>query len=293
MKKALITFGGVVALLVAALYLWPAPKPVAHVYFAAAPVGRAEIIAHGGGQGHAPPNTLLALQRASKMGADVLEIDVQRTRDGVLIARHDDTLDRTTDLQGLIADLDWADIAKADAGATWVIEAERFADRGITVPKLEDALAAFPDARWIMEIKNDTPVAAIGMCAAIRSAYALDRVLVASFHDDAMAKFRSVCPSVATSMSSGEVQIFVIAARIGLARRVSTPAVALQIPMQASGLDLTHPRVIAAAKARGIRVQYWTINAPDDISNLLEAGADGIMTDYVDRGFAALEMMPE
>lgn len=293
MKRALIVFGGVAALLVLALYSWPGPKPVAHVYFEAAPVGRAEIIAHGGGQGHAPPNTLLALQRASEKGADVLEIDVQQTRDGVLIVRHDDTLDRTTDLQGLIADLDWADIAKADAGATWIIENERFADRGISVPKLEDALATFPDARWILEIKNDTPAAAISMCAAIRSADALDRVLVASFHDDAMAQFRAVCPSVATSMSSGEVQTFVIAARVGLARRVSTPAVALQIPMQASGLDLTHPRVIAAAKARGIRVQYWTINTPDDISYLLEAGADGIMTDYVDRGFAALEMMPE
>ena len=151
MKRALIVFGGVMALLVLALYLWPAPKPVAHIYFEAAPVGRAEIIAHGGGQGHAPPNTLLALQRASDMGADVLEIDVQQTRDGVLIVRHDDTLDRTTNLQGLIADLDWVDIARADAGATWIIDNERFADRGITVPKLAKCVVSPALQRAVIE----------------------------------------------------------------------------------------------------------------------------------------------
>lgn len=275
------------ALMVAAVYLWPAPAPVSHVYFDRAP-DRAEIIAHGGGQGHAPPNTLLALQRATEMGADVLEVDVQQTRDGVLILRHDDTLDRTTNMTGLIADYEWAELANANAGARTEIDGEAFVGQGITIPRLEEAFAAFPNARWIIEIKNNTPRAAEAMCAEIQAAKAEQRVLVGSFHDQAMAQFRQACPSVATSMASAEVRDFVIAARLGLSRFVQTPASAMQIPVSAGGMDLTHPRVLAAARARGLRVQYWTINDPDEMQDLLNKQADGLITDFVDRGFTAL-----
>jgi len=267
----------------AILYLWPAPKPVTHAYFDAAPPDRTEKIAHGGGQGHAPPNTILALQRALAMGADVLEVDVQQTKDGVLVLRHDDTLDRTTDLTGLIAGYTWSQLAGADAGARTVIDGQSFADRGITIPRLDEAFASFPKARWVIEIKNNTSSAATAMCAAIQDAGAETRVLVGSFHDDAMAEFRTVCPGVATSTSSREVRDFVIAARLGVSRFVDTPAVAMQLPVAAEGIDLTHPRLVDAAKARGIRLQYWTINDPEQMRQLLELGADGLITDYVDR----------
>ena len=217
------------------------------------------------------------------MGADVLEVDVQQTKDGVLVLRHDDTLDRTTDLTGLIADYTWSQLAGADAGARTVIDDQSFADRGITIPRLDEAFASFPKARWVIEIKNNTSSAATAMCAVIQGAGAETRVLVGSFHDDAMAEFRTVCPGVATSTSSREVRDFVIAARLGVSRFVDTPAVAMQLPLAAEGIDLTHPRLVDAAKARGIRLQYWTINDPEQMRQLLELGADGLITDYVDR----------
>jgi len=287
MKRVIKILAAALGFVLAALFLWPAPAPISHVYFQDTRASGPEIIAHGGGQGHAPPNTLLALERAAAMGADVLEVDLQQTRDGILVLRHDDTLDRTTNRTGLIADLTWAEISDADAGAPWTLEGESFGDRGITIPTLEAAFAAFPNARWVMEIKNDTPRAAVAMCEAIQAADAEHRVLIASFHDDAMKVFRGACPRVATSTSSGESRTFILAARLGLSRHVSTPAVALQIPVRAGGLDLTHPRIIAAAKARGLKIQYWTINDRAEILALLEAGADGVMTDYVDRGTAA------
>ncbi|MGJ3232175.1 MAG: glycerophosphodiester phosphodiesterase [Oceanicaulis sp.] len=287
MIRVLLVLAGLIAAGAAVLYLWPAPAPARHAYMEDAPRVCAETIAHGGGLGHAPPNTLLALERASTMGADVLEVDVQQTRDGVLILRHDDTLDRTTDQTGLIADYDWADIETADAGAGWVIGETDYTGRGVTIPRLDEALAAFPEARWIAEIKNDTPEAAEAMCRVITDAGAETRVLVGSFHDDAMARFRAACPGVATSAPSDEVRNFVIAARLGLSRWVDTPAVAFQLPVEAAGLDLTHPRVLDAAMARNIRVQYWTINDQAEMEHLLTLGADGIITDYVDRANAA------
>ena len=289
MKRRIWIFLGTLGAALGLLLLWPAPAPVSHPFFQSKTASSVEIIAHGGGLGHAPPNTLLALQRAEAMGANMLEADVQQTRDGVLILRHDDTLDRTTNMTGRIADYDWSDLQAADAGARTEIGGESFQNRGILIPTLEAALAAFPNARWNLEIKNDTITAAREMCRVIQNARAEQRVLVASFHDAAMAEFRRACPSVATSMASREVRDFVIAARLGLSRFIRTQAVAIQVPMSAQNLDLTHPRIISAAKSRGIFVHYWTINAPDDMSDLIQAGADGLITDFVDRGRAALD----
>lgn len=272
------------------LIAWPSPPPVSHIYFDRTSQSSVEIIAHGGGLGHAPPNTLFALDQAREMGADILEVDVQQTRDGVLILRHDDTLDRTTNKSGRIADYDWRELSEVDAGAKTEIEGQSYVNRDIRIPRLDEALATFPNAYWILEIKNDTDAAAIEMCRVIKTSGAIERVLVGSFHDAAMARFRIECPAVATSMASREVRNFVIAARLGLSRFVRTPAVAMQIPMAAEGIELTHPRVIDAAKTRGIELHYWTINEASDLSYLIEIGADGLITDYVDRGRRAADL---
>ncbi|MEM7661516.1 MAG: glycerophosphodiester phosphodiesterase [Pseudomonadota bacterium] len=286
MKRVFSIFAGLLVLALLVLYLRPAPAPASHIFFGAPDDYGPDIIAHGGGLGHGPPNTLFALDKADEMGADVLEGDVQQTKDGVLILRHDDTLDRTTNLTGLIAEMNWADIKQADAGAHTVLDGVTLAGQGISIPTVESALAAFPDARWNLEIKNDTRAAAYALCQSIVDAGVQDRVLVASFHDGAMDHFRESCPDVATSMSSGEVARFVIAARLGFSRWIKTPAVALQVPVSFEGIDLTHPRILAAARARGFQMHYWTINGEDEIEALLVAGADGIITDYVDRGLA-------
>lgn len=283
MIRILALFAGLIAIIAVTLSVWPAPAPAHHTYFEAAPSRCPLVIAHGGGQGHAPPNTFLALERASAMGADILEVDVQQTRDGVLVLRHDDTLDRTTDQSGLIAEMDWAEIETADAGARTIIDGVDYAGRGIGVPRLDAALAAFPDDRWILEIKNDTPSAAESLCRVVLDAGAEDRVLVGSFHDAALAQFRAACPSVASSAPSGEVRAFILAARIGLSRFVQTPAVAFQLPPLVEGIDLTHPRILDAARTRNIQMQYWTINDLDEMQALLALGADGLITDYVDR----------
>ncbi|MEM7328093.1 MAG: glycerophosphodiester phosphodiesterase [Pseudomonadota bacterium] len=289
MKKRLLILLSLFVSGVLALVFWPAPKPISHIYFQAVKENQTEIIAHGGGLGLAPANTLFALQLAEEMGADVLEVDVQQARDGTLVLRHDDTLDRTTNMTGRVDAYDWSDLRQADAGAGTVIDGASFGQRGIAIPKLDDALIAFPEARWVMEIKNDTERAATSICDVIKRRGAEHRVLVGSFHDSALRAFRQACPDVATSMASAEVRNFVIAARMGVSRLLKIEATALQIPVSANGLDLTHPRILAAAKARGLRVQYWTVNDPVEMAALQAAGADGLITDYVDRGLAVIE----
>ncbi|MGF1457316.1 MAG: glycerophosphodiester phosphodiesterase [Alphaproteobacteria bacterium] len=288
MLRALLTLIIILALGYVALAFWPGPAPVSHPYFAAAPAGRAEVIAHGGGLGVRPANTLSALDAAARMGADVLEVDVQQTADGVLVLLHDATLDRTTDMTGAVADMPLETVRQADAGAGPVPSGGDFSGRGIGVPTLAAAFARHPQARWVLEIKPNTEEAAEAICREIRDAGAETRTLVGSFHDDAMAAFRKACPEVATSLSTGEVTLFALAAWAGLGHLVPTEGVALQIPTASSGITLAHPRIIKASHARGFKVQFWTINERAEMDRLIAMGADGLITDYVERGLTAV-----
>ncbi len=262
---------------------WPGPAPVSHPWLEARVTDRAERIAHGGGLKRAPANTLEALAQAVEDGADVLEVDTQMTADGVLVLMHDDTVDRTTNGSGRVDALTLDQISALDAAFGYEgEERDRFARQGVRVPTLAEALAAHPDIRWIAEIKPDTQEAALAMCANIREAGMTDRVMVGSFHDSAMAHFREACPEVATGMASNEALSFYIAARLGLAKWHPTRAHAMQIPPRASGLDVAHPRLIQAAHARGLAVQVWTINDPDEMAALLALDVDAIITDRID-----------
>jgi glycerophosphoryl diester phosphodiesterase len=286
--KRILIASLIVASLVAGIALVPGPAPVSHPFFAAVPEGKVEIMAHGAGQGVAPTNTLLALKTAATDGADILEIDVQLTADTVLVLHHDDTLDRTTNLTGPVANKTWAQIDAEDKGATVAISGKVFSGADTKVARLDLALASFPSARWNIEIKNDQPMAADQLCAAIRARGIEARVLVASFHQRALSRFRTQCPRVATSMGPNEIRAFVIASHLRLARFVKTPAVAIQVPIAAGGFDLTHPRFVAAAKARGIKLHYWTINERAQMDMLIERGGDGLLTDFVPVGLAAI-----
>ncbi len=263
--------------------VWPGPEPVSHPWLDGRAIDRAERIAHGGGLGRAPANTIAALEQAMLDGADVLEVDAQLTADGVLVLMHDDTVDRTTNGTGRVAELTLSELQALNAAFGYEGEpADRFADAGVTVPTLAESFAAFPDVRWIVEIKPDTEEAAREMCNTIREAGMETRALVGSFHDSAMAHFRDFCPEVATGMASDEALSFYVMARLGLAKFHPTRAVAMQVPPRASGLDVVHPRLIEAAHARGIAVQVWTINDPTEMDALIARGVDGIITDRVD-----------
>ncbi len=259
-----------------------------HAFFANQKVGQIDVLAHGAGQGVAPTETMLALKTANDSGADVLEVDVQLTRDNVLVLHHDDTFDRTTDLTGPVENLTWAQIEAGDKGATVTLGGTTFSGIDTKVARLDTALAAFSKSRWNIEIKNDSANAAAQLCQDVKRAGLESGVLVASFHDAAMAEFRRLCPKVATSMAPREIRVFVIAAKLGLSRFVTTPAVAVQVPVEASGFDLTSSRFIAALKHRNIKLHYWTINDPAQMRTLIGIGADGLLTDYVLRAREAI-----
>lgn len=247
-------------------------------YLAGAPL----LIAHRGGSSLAPENTLLAFERAIEWwGADILELDVQPTRDGEAIVFHDDTLDRTTDGIGPVLARSLTEIRGLDAGYRFTPDGGEtfpFRDRGVGVPTLQEVLRAFPGMRINIEIKDGR--AQERVLETIREADAFGRVLVAAGKRRNRARFRGV--PVPVSAGQEEIRTFVAQLRLGIALYVP-PVDALQIPDRWKGIEITTPAVVDAALARNLAVHVWTVDDEAEMHRFLDMGVDGIVTDRPDR----------
>jgi glycerophosphoryl diester phosphodiesterase len=248
--------------------------------------GRPLAIAHRGGGGLWPENTLYAFERASALGVDVIETDVHATADGELVVLHDEAVERTTDGTGQVGSLTLAQLKRLDAAYRFTPDGGRsfpLRGQGITVPTLREVFEALPRMRFNIEPKQAAHPLATPLCRLIREQGMAERVLVASFNGTTLGEFRRECPEVATSAATGEVASFLGLQRAGLAASYSPSMQALQVPEHAGALQVLTRDFVEAAHGRNLRVHVWTINDKDAMRRLIDAGVDGIMTDYPDR----------
>ncbi|WP_342243744.1 glycerophosphodiester phosphodiesterase [Pseudomonas sp. OTU5201] len=277
----------VVALLALALTSRPAERPAVLAGFGDQPL----VIAHRGGRGLWPENTLFAFERAAALKVDMLEMDLRRTRDGELVVLHDAHVDRTTNGDGKVAELSLADVQALDAGYRWSAdggESHPYRGQGIRIPTFAEVLERFPEHPKVVEIK----VPDIGMeeqlCALLDKHEQREQVLVGSFYERSLSRFREVCPGVATSAGPTSVRLLVALNWIGLGSLVSPSYQALQIPERSGGLQVASDRLMRTALQRGLAVQMWTINEQPAMRHLLDMGANGLITDYPDRALQLL-----
>jgi glycerophosphoryl diester phosphodiesterase len=252
------------------------------------------VMAHRGGQGLWPPNSLFAFQQAVALGVDVLEMDIHSTADGVLVVRHDPTVDATTNGSGFIQDMTLAEIKALDAGYTWSSDGEQtfpFRDQGITIPTLEEVLSALPTTRLNIDIKPEDPAVVGSFCRLLRDTGSLERVLVGSFHDPQLRLFRQLCPQVATVAGVQETSVFFGLVSAFLADAYQGRAEAFSIPEYQRRLHVVTPRFIRAAHAHNMQVHIWTVNELADMRRLLDWGVDCLITDYPDRLLGLLGRM--
>jgi glycerophosphoryl diester phosphodiesterase len=235
--------------------------------------------AHRGGAKEAPENTMLAFEAAVALGYRYLETDTHVTADGVLVAFHDADLDRLTDGTGPIADLSLREVQSADAGFWFTTDGGRtfpHRGRGLRVPALHELLVRFPTARFNIDAKADSAVAP--MVDVVRSLHALDRVCAASFSDRRIARIRALSGSrLCTSMGRNAVAVAWLASRSG--RMPAFNADCVQVPVQWRGVRVVDRRFVRAAHAAGLQVHVWTVDDEPTMTELLELGVDGIMTD--------------
>ncbi|HXH81183.1 glycerophosphodiester phosphodiesterase [Nocardioides sp.] len=230
--------------------------------------------AHRGGAFHPEleglENTMAAFRHAVDLGYVYLETDVHVTSDGMLLAFHDEVLDRVTDRTGSISSTSYADVQAALIGGR-----ER-------VPTLTQLFEEFPKARFNIDIKSEGSVPALADFISVHDAW--DRVLVGSFSARRLSTFRRLTEGrVATSAHPFEVAAYVLSPTARLARML-TPGRpdALQIPHRQGRLTVASPGVIRRAHANGLQVHVWTIDDPAEMSVLLDRGVDGLVTDRTD-----------
>ena len=232
------------------------------------------MIAHRGASGHAPENTLAAFRRAVALGATFIETDLQLTRDSRFVAMHDGTVNRTTNGQGKVHDMTMAELRKLDAGS-WF--GSQFV--GERIPTLEEILefSKKNDTVFYLELK---PSGSWGgehaLIGALRESGEIPRAVVISFDTSILARLRKIEPTLMTGLLyDGQIEEPIEKALGAGARQLAVRG------------DLVTPALLKAARKRDLQVVCWTVNHPAHIRMLIEAGVDGIMSDYPDRLVAA------
>lgn len=224
--------------------------------------------AHRGFSHRHPENTMAAFEAAIDLGYRYIETDVHATADGRLIAFHDDILDRVSDGQGRVKDLNWAEIRRARVGGTE------------PVPLFEELLTTWPDIRINIEPKDDASVDELLKLLAREKAW--DRINIGSFSGARLARIRrEVGDKLCTSMGPFDV-IRMRAASFHLPVG-QFDANCIQVPTHQYGLRIIDKSFLAAAHKRGLPVHVWTINEEAGMNRLIDLGVNAIMTDRAER----------
>lgn len=243
--------------------------------------------AHRGGMGLYPEETLLAYRSTAEKFRSldvILEGDVHLTADGEVVLMHDAAVDRTTDGTGRVSKLPWDEVRRLDAGYRFTLDGgATFPHRGkgLRVPTLKEALKSQPDVRWQIEIKGSKKIAAAAL-KVIDELKASDRILIASMFADSMALVREQAPSMARCFDPASASELLKRLRgADWDNYAPTADVLATSPGLLKNAGTTKEE-ISAIKKKGIHLQFFTINDPEEMKRLLELGADGLLTDRPD-----------
>jgi glycerophosphoryl diester phosphodiesterase len=227
-------------------------------------------IGHRGAAGTAPENTLASMRRAVALGAEAVEFDIHRTRDGELVVMHDFVVGRTANGSGPIADMTAAELTSLDNGSWYGPE---FA--GERVPTLLQLAQAVPETILFLEVKAGSyfyPGIEEQLADFLTKHGLLQRTQVSSFDHIALKKLRELLPGLPTGMLYSGRPVDPVAMARACGATALHPAFN-EIP----------PEHVAAAHAAGLTVNVWTPNTQAEIDHCYGLGVDGIITDFPER----------
>lgn len=239
--------------------------------------GRTLVFGHRGASADAPMNTLPAFELAAAQGADGVELDVWRTKDGEIVVIHDATVDGTTNGKGKVQQMTFAQIRELDAGSKF---SPQFA--GTQIPTLDKVFEAVGKRLLInVELKSET-IGTDGLEQAvaekIRRHNMARRVIVSSFSPFALRRFRRIMPEVPIGFLYAEdMPRFLRLFMIGLSHEARHPHYTM--------IDAAY---VAWAKRSGYRVNTWTVNDIPSAVRQRDLGVDGIITNYPGKVLEAL-----
>ncbi|MEA2492314.1 MAG: glycerophosphoryl diester phosphodiesterase [Thermoleophilaceae bacterium] len=274
-------------------------------------------IAHQGGESESPSNTMFAYQRALANGADVLEMDVNITKDRQLVVFHDTSVDSRTNGTGRVNEMTLEQIKALDPADNWpeyrgIALGTKPPPDGYTradfqIPTLREVLERYPDTLMNIEIKGPTPDStepqvwaqqvlagnptaldcAVEMGRLLNEFHRVGNAIVVSFSDIATERFKLVAPEINTATGLETTAAFYATTAGPLPGLPNPQHVAVEPPTFFAGIEVPTADFISGAHANGLAVHVW-LNSDDEESattygRLVDNGVDGIMTDYPSR----------
>lgn len=230
------------------------------------------VLAHRGGSSNTE-NTLETFKDALRAGVFSIETDVRTTKDKVAVLFHDEDLKRVANIDKKINEINFEDLEKIDLIG------------GGKIPTLAHALAALPQARFNLDIKDSVSIKSAAL--AIEATESHERVLVSSFSEKRrLATLKLLSRPVATSASATiviELWLFHVLRlpQICFTQRLKGIG-AIQIPRSMYGIKLDSRRFIHKVRETNTQIHYWTINNPQEMLELTARGATGIVSDVAE-----------
>ena len=204
------------------------------------------------------------------------------TSDGYVVVIHDDSVERTTDGSGFVRDMPLDEIRSLDAGYRFTPDGGAtypYRGQGVRVPELREVFGRFPGHRMNVDIKEARPGIEEALLQVIDDAGAEDRTLVVSEVSEIVDNFRELSGGrISTGASWREIEEFYYLSGMNREGTLHPLYDALQVPTWYEGMRVVTPRFVEAAHDRGVRVDVWTVDDPEEMRRLLDLGVDVIMT---------------
>ena len=268
----------------------------------ASPGARVEIIAHRGGAGLYPEETLFAMEQvATRFGAVTLDGDIQFTVDDVPVLLHDDTVDRTTEGTGRVDTLTLAQVLALDAGHCFAPDLVNgttcrnapantaFPYRAVrplhlTIATLDELLDRFPAEQPLhLEVKPSIVGGGRRIAEILRQHHRVEHTCVGSFVEAIAHEIREALAEGCVWGPMSAVDCLHDATEGHGDIRGCELWQTLDVPFERHGVRYVTVAFVRAAHARGARVQVWTVNDEDTMRALIALGVDAIFTDRPDR----------
>jgi glycerophosphoryl diester phosphodiesterase len=226
-------------------------------------------IAHRGGSALAQENSLAAFGLTTGLGLRYLETDVRVTSDGHLVCFHDETLERVTSATGPVR-------------SRSLRELRALRINGIEpIPTFDEALDAFPDQYFAVDSKD--PAGLGPLVKSLQRKGVAERVCTAGTWDGLLAQAHRQVPAVTTALGWRSLTTLLTCARAGVRPpRALVNAPFAHVPVKLGLVPIFVERVVARAHDLGVRVVVWTVDEPQVMRRLLDAGVDAIITDRPD-----------
>lgn len=240
-----------------------------------------QVIAHRGGAGLWPENTLFALQHADDLGVNFSEIDVRMTKDNVLVLMHDDSVDRTTNGSGLIKSLTLAELKNLDAGYRWTNDQGKtfpYRNQNIKIPTLEEIFIHFPKKIINLDIKQYDSLVLEQIKMLINRHDMNQYVRLVIYKHCGAKRLRALFPESNVGASDIEIRAFFLLSQLHLSRFYLLKADFLE-----ASFSFVNYSLINAAYKQKKHVYVWTVNKVCDMRRFLAMRPTGIVTDYPDQ----------